>query len=241
MSRAESDNDAVPPPLLEFRGVYAAYSGAIVLQDVSFALQPGEAVGLVGRNGAGKTTALASVYGVPSVSGEILVNGVALGRHPYEPAAHGISMVPQGKRIFPNLTVQENMELGRASGRRRSWTSDAIFELFPNLARGRNRPGTSLSGGEQQMLAIARALMADPTLLMLDEPTEGLAPVIIDAIVEALMEINSRGTALLLVEQHIAMIQKVADRYLALRKGELVGQGPVSDLEDRAVQELIAL
>jgi branched-chain amino acid transport system ATP-binding protein len=152
-----------------------------------------------------------------------------------------VSLVPQGKRIFSNLTVEENIQLGRASGRKGTWTLDAVFELFPNLARGRNRSGTSLSGGEQQMLAIARALMAEPALLMLDEPTEGLAPVIIDGIVEALKEIQSRGTALLLVEQHIAMIQTVATRYLALRGGQLVASGPVGELQDRAVQQLIAL
>jgi ABC-type branched-subunit amino acid transport system ATPase component len=228
-------------PVLEFRGVHASYSGAVVLQDVSFAIGEGEAVGLVGRNGAGKTTALMSVYGVPTVTGEILVSGAPTGGKAYLPAAGGVSLVPQGKRIFGNLSVQENLLLGRASRRKGSWTVKAIYDLFPNLARGAGRPGTSLSGGEQQMLAIGRALMAEPALLMLDEPTEGLAPVIIDTIVEALHEIRSRGTALLLVEQHIGMIQQVADRYLALRTGQLVGDGPVADLGTRAVQELIAL
>jgi branched-chain amino acid transport system ATP-binding protein len=228
-------------PVLELRGVTAGYAGSVILQDLSFSIAPGETVGLVGRNGAGKTTTLMSVYGVPTVSGEILVDGVPVGRKAHLPTARGVSLVPQGKRIFSNLTVEENILLGRASGRATSWTLPDLFELFPNLARGRKRSGTSLSGGEQQMLAIARALMAGPSLLMLDEPTEGLAPVIIDAIVEALVEIRARGTALLLVEQHIGMIQKVADRYLALRKGRLVGDGPVEQLADRAVQELIAL
>jgi branched-chain amino acid transport system ATP-binding protein len=228
-------------PILEFRNVHASYSGAVVLQDVSFAIKEGEAVGLVGRNGAGKTTALLSVYGVPAVTGQILVSGTASTGKAYLPAARGVSLVPQGKRIFGNLTVEENLLLGRASRREGTWTLNAIYELFPNLARGSRRSGTSLSGGEQQMLAIGRALMAEPALLMLDEPTEGLAPVIIDAIVEALREIRSRGTALLLVEQHIGMIQQVADRYLALRTGQLVGEGPVADLDTRAVQELIAL
>lgn len=231
----------IATPVLEFRGVTAGYSGSVILQDLSFSIHEGEAVGLVGRNGAGKTTALMSVYGVPTVTGEILVAGEQVGRKAHVPTARGVSLVPQGKRIFSNLSVEENILLGRASGRTTNWTTDAIYDLFPNLARGRKRPGTSLSGGEQQMLAIGRALMAGPTLLMLDEPTEGLAPVIIDAIVEALKEIRSRGTALLLVEQHIGMIQKVADRYLALSKGRLVGDGPVADLGDRAVQELIAL
>jgi ABC-type branched-subunit amino acid transport system ATPase component len=228
-------------PILEFRSVYASYGGAIILQDVSFTIGEGETVGLVGRNGAGKSTTLMSVYGVPTVRGEILVAGQPLGRGAHVPTSRGVSLVPQGKRIFGNLTVEENILLGQASRRTGSWTLAAVYDLFPNLARGKRRSGTSLSGGEQQMLAIARALMAEPALLMLDEPTEGLAPVVIDAIIEALKEIRSRGTALLLVEQHIGMIQKLADRYLALRSGQLVGDGPVEDLESREVQELIAL
>ncbi|MFD4972871.1 ABC transporter ATP-binding protein [Streptomyces sp. NPDC058424] len=227
--------------VLEFRGVHASYDGAVVLQDIHFEVGEGEAVGLVGRNGAGKTTALMSVYGVPTVTGEILVDGKALGKKRYEPTARGVSLVPQGKRIFPNLTVEENILLGRASGRKGQWTLESVYELFPNLARGSNRLGTALSGGEQQMLAIARALMAEPRLLMLDEPTEGLAPVVIDELVDVLGRIRERGTALLLVEQHIRMIQQLADRFIALRKGELVSEGPVGELESRAVQELIAL
>jgi branched-chain amino acid transport system ATP-binding protein len=227
--------------ILEFRHVSASYAGARILQDVSFVIEEGETVGLVGRNGAGKSTTLLSVYGVPQVTGEILVGGQPLRGGAHVPTSRGVSLVPQGKRIFGNLSVEENILLGRASRRSGSWTLPAVYELFPNLARGKHRPGTSLSGGEQQMLAIARSLMSEPALLMLDEPTEGLAPVIIDAIVEALKEIRGRGTALLLVEQHIDMIQKVADRFLALRSGELAGQGPISQLEDRAVQELIAL
>lgn len=227
--------------VLEFRDVGASYDGAVVLQHVSFAIEEGETVGLVGRNGAGKTTALMSVYGVPQVTGEILVDDRAIGRKSYEPAGRGVSMVPQGKRIFPNLTVEENILLGRASGRESHWTLPRLYELFPNLERGSARFGMSLSGGEQQMLAIARALMSGPKLLMLDEPTEGLAPVIIDELIAAFQTIRETGTALLLVEQHISMIQQLATRYLALRKGELVGDGPVADLGKREVQELIAL
>ena len=227
--------------VLEFRNVGASYDGAVVLQDVSFAIEEGETVGLVGRNGAGKTTALMSVYGVPEVTGHILIDGKAIGRKSYEPTSRGVSLVPQGKRIYPNLTVEENIMLGRASRRESHWTLGRIYELFPNLERGSNRMGTALSGGEQQMLAIARALISGPKLLMLDEPTEGLAPVIIDELIGAFQKIRETGTALLLVEQHIAMIQKLASRYLALRKGELVGDGPVADLDQREVQELIAL
>lgn len=227
--------------VLEFRAVGASYSGAVILQDLSFAIDEGETVGLVGRNGAGKSTTLLSVYGVPTVTGEIHVAGERLRRGAHRPVARGVSLVPQGKRIFANLTVEENILLGRASGRTGTWSLVDVYELFPNLARAAKRGGTSLSGGEQQMLAIARALMSEPALLMLDEPTEGLAPVVIDSIVDALLEIRARGTALLLVEQHIGMIQRLADRYLALRSGQLVGDGPVADLATRAVQELIAL
>ncbi|MCE4268427.1 ABC transporter ATP-binding protein [Rhodococcus globerulus] len=227
--------------LLEFEEVNASYAGAVVLQKVSFSINEGETVGLVGRNGAGKTTALLSVYGVPSVTGRILIDGKPIGRRRYEPSKLGVSLVPQGKRIFPNLTVEENILLGRASRRTGDWTLESVYDLFPNLERGKSRSGTALSGGEQQMLAIARALMSDPKLLMLDEPTEGLAPVVIDELIVALQKIRDMGTALLLVEQHISMIQKVAHRYIALRKGELVGDGPVEDLNNRDVQEMIAL
>jgi branched-chain amino acid transport system ATP-binding protein len=229
------------PPLLEFRNVDASYAGARVLQRVSFSVDEGEVVGLVGRNGAGKSTALLSVFRVPQVTGEILVDGRPLGRHTYEAAARGVSLVPQGKRIFANLTVEENILLGRASGRRGHWTVERVYDLFPNLGRGAKRPGTALSGGEQQMLAIARALMAEPAVLMLDEPTEGLAPVIVDELLEAFGAIRKAGTALLLVEQRLSIIQKIADRFLALRKGGLVHGGPVAELSSRAVQELVAL
>ena len=131
----------------------------------------------------------------------------------------GVSLVPQGKQIFPNLTVEENIELGRASGRKGDWTVKRLLELFPNLGRASGRPGNQLSGGEQQMLAIARALMAEPKVLLLDEPTEGLAPVIIDELTSALRVIQEHGTALVLVEQHIRMVQQLATRFVALGKG----------------------
>jgi branched-chain amino acid transport system ATP-binding protein len=227
--------------LLEFRDVGASYDGAVVLQHVSFAVEEGETLGLVGRNGAGKSTALLSVFGVPAVTGEIAIEGAVLTHKRYEAAARGVCLVPQGKRIFPNLSVKENLLLGKASKRSGVWTLDAVLDLFPNLARGADRPGTALSGGEQQMLAIGRALMSNPRLLMLDEPTEGLAPVVIDQLVEALRKVQAAGTSLLLVEQKIGMIQQLADRFVALRKGLLVSGGGIADLDRRDVQELIAL
>jgi branched-chain amino acid transport system ATP-binding protein len=227
--------------LLELDAISASYDGALVLDGVSLTVDEGETVGLIGRNGAGKSTTLLSIYGVPTVRGEIRVGGKPLGRRPHEPASRGVSLVPQGKRIYPNLTVEENIMLGRASGRKGEWTVARLMELFPNLARASGRPGNQLSGGEQQMLAIARALMAEPQVLLLDEPTEGLAPVIIDELVEALRVIQQQGTALVLVEQHIRMVQQLATRFVALGKGRVVSQGPVAELESRAVQELIAL
>lgn len=227
--------------LLEFENVYASYAGAAVLQDVSFRIDEGEFVGLVGRNGAGKSTTLQSVYGIPQVRGTIRIDGKPISRKRYAPAGLGVSLVPQDKGIFPNLSVEENLLLGRAAGRRNDWTLESIYELFPNLGRGSKRPGTALSGGEQQMLAIGRALMAGPRMLLLDEPTEGLAPVIVDQLTDALREIHGRGVAILLVEQHIGMIQKLSSRFLALRTGELAAEGTVDMLHDREVQEIIAL
>lgn len=227
--------------LLEFKNVFASYAGAVVLQDVSFTIEEGEFVGLVGRNGAGKSTALHAVYGIPQVKGVISIEGKPVGRRQYEPASKGVSLVPQGKSIFPNLTVEENLMLGRAANRTGDWTIKAVYEIFPNLARGSKRLGTQLSGGEQQMLAIGRALMAAPKLLLLDEPTEGLAPVIVDELVGALQQIHARGTAVLLVEQHIGMIQKLASRFIALRTGEVAASGPTEELQSREVQEVIAL
>jgi branched-chain amino acid transport system ATP-binding protein len=228
-------------PLLALKDVHASYGGALVLDGISFKIDAGETVGLIGRNGAGKTTTLLSIYNVPTVRGEILVEGKPLGKRKYEPAGRGISLVPQGKRIYPNLTVEENIQLGQASGRKGEWTVPRLLELFPNLARASGRPGNALSGGEQQMLAIARALMAEPKVLLLDEPTEGLAPVIIDELIRAFRVIQEQGVALVLVEQHIRMVQQLAQRFVALGKGRVVSAGPVGELESRAVQELIAL
>jgi branched-chain amino acid transport system ATP-binding protein len=228
-------------PLLEIKDLHAFYGGAHVLEGVHLVIDEGETVGLVGRNGAGKTTTLLSIFGVPTVRGQIAVDGVPRDRRTYRAAATGVSLVPQGRRIFSNLSVQENIVLGRASGRTGQWTLQRIYELFPNLARAAKRRGTALSGGEQQMLAIARALMAEPKLLLLDEPTEGLAPVVIDELVKVLRHIQEQGTALLLVEQHVRMVQELAQRFVALQKGRVVSDGPVSRLQDRDVQELIAM
>lgn len=220
------------------------YGDALILDGVDFSVDAGETVGVVGRNGAGKTTLLLSAYFVPTVaSGSIRVDGVPLKRrYRYGAASKGISLVPQERRIFPNLTVEENLVLGTAAKRQSGvWTLDSVYELFPNLARGSKRAGDALSGGEQQMLAIARGLLANPKVLLLDEPSEGLAPVIIDELVGALREIQSAGVALVIVEQRIKIVQDLADRFIALSKGRLVASGPVSELDDKRVQEIISI
>jgi branched-chain amino acid transport system ATP-binding protein len=227
--------------LLEIKDLHAFYGGAHILEGVHLHVDEGETVGLIGRNGAGKTTTLLAIFGVPTVRGHIAIDGVERDRRAYRAAATGVSLTPQGRRIFPNLTVEENILLGQASNRPSPWTLKKLYELFPNLARAAKRRGTALSGGEQQMLAIARSLMSGPKLLLLDEPTEGLAPVVIDELVKVLGLIQEEGTALLLVEQHVRMVQALAQRFVALQKGQVVAEGPVSSIEDRAVQELIAM
>jgi branched-chain amino acid transport system ATP-binding protein len=230
-------------PLLELDRIRAFYGGALILDGVSLRIDAGETVGLVGRNGAGKTTTLLAVYGVPAIrSGHVRIDGSILrGRRKYEPATRGVALVPQGRRVFSNLTVEENLLLGIASGRKGRWTVPSVFDLFPNLMAAAKRRGTALSGGEQQMLAIGRALLGNPKVLLLDEPSEGLAPVVIDQLVDALVRIRDEGTALLLVEQNIRMVQRLAARFVALSKGTVVAEGSVDELATRRVQELIAL
>lgn len=227
--------------LLELRGVRAKYGDAVVLHGVDLSVGAGETVGLLGRNGAGKTTTVLSVFGVPAVEGEILVDGTPIGKKRWEVARSGISMVPQGRGIIDGLSVEENLKLGLAADRAGEWTLPAVYELFPNLRKASRRRGTALSGGEQQMLAIGRALLAGPRLLLLDEPSEGLAPVAIDRIVEVLREIQQRGTAILLVEQNMRLVQRLADRFVALGRGAVAIAGPTDDLASRHVQEVIGL
>lgn len=228
-------------PLLEFRKVRARYGDAAILHGIDLSVGAGETVGLLGRNGAGKTTAVLSIFGVPTVEGEILVDGEPIGRKRWDVARAGISLVPQGRGIIAGLSVDENLRLGLAADRRGQWTLSAVYDLFPNLHKAARRRGTALSGGEQQMLAIGRALLAGPRLLLLDEPSEGLAPVAIDRIVEVLKEIQARGTSVLLVEQNIRLVQRLAGRFVALGRGTIAVAGPTEDLASRHVQEIIGL
>jgi branched-chain amino acid transport system ATP-binding protein len=159
----------------------------------------------------------------------------------YTAAKLGISIAPQGRRILANLTVKENLLLSKATGRDGYWNLRAVYDLFPVLEERSNRPGTMLSGGQQQMLAIGRALMANPSLILLDEPSEGLSPVLIDGLVGALNTIRSAGTGVLVVEQHLNLVKRATDRFIILAKGEVVGSGPTPTIGAPENQALMAL
>jgi branched-chain amino acid transport system ATP-binding protein len=216
-------------PLLEARGVHAYYGDSHVLHGVDFRILPGEAVGLMGRNGMGKTTLLKTMLGlVPPRSGEIRVRGRAMtGAEPYLVAREGIAYVPEGRGIFPNLTVRENLVMAARPGRggRRDWTFDRVLERFPRLAQRLGHGGAQLSGGEQQMLTIGRALLTNPDLLILDEATEGLAPRIAGEIWRIVREIREHGMATLVVDKNYADVTALADRNVILVKGRVVFEG----------------
>jgi ABC-type branched-subunit amino acid transport system ATPase component len=204
----------------------------------------GERVALIGRNGVGKTTVVNTILGLATMrGGKIHLGDYALQKpRTYVAAQHGVVVVPQGRRIVANLSVEENLLLGAATGRKGPWTVPEIYKLFPILQERANTPGTALSGGQQQMLAVGRALMANPSLILLDEPTEGLAPVIVDQLADIFNKVADQGTALLLIEQNMSLVVRVAKRYCAMAKGAVVAQGVVEntresllDLEDHVM------
>lgn len=223
--------------LLELESVDAYYGAAHILHGLSLQVQPGERVALIGRNGVGKTTVVNTILGLATLR----AGGVHFGAQThtklraYMAAQHGIAVVPQGRRIVANLTVEENLLLGAAVGRSGPWTVQEIYKLFPILQERAHTPGTALSGGQQQMLAVGRALMANPELILLDEPTEGLAPVIVDQLSVIFNQVAEQGTALLLIEQNMTLVVRVAHRYLAMAKGAIVAQGQVSNSREGLV------
>ncbi len=231
----------MPAPMLEVKDLHAGYGGALILRGVSFTLAPGEALALLGRNGAGKTTTIKALIGlVPPRAGTITLAGQPIaGQETHHIARAGIGWVPEERRIFPDLTVAENLETGRRSPRdgRAPWTPERLFDLFPNLATLRHRPGGRISGGEQQMLAIARTLMGNPPVLLLDEPGEGLAPVIVDQVGRAVLALKADGVTILLAEQNLAFAARVADRAAILETGRIVWEGTMPALlADRQIQ-----
>jgi branched-chain amino acid transport system ATP-binding protein len=216
--------------VLEVDGIHTYYGESHVLHGVSLRVAPGEAVALLGRNGAGKTTAIRSIVGfTPPRAGRVLFEGQAIERWPaYRIARRGLALVPQGRRIFAPLSVRENMLLGaRAEG----WTLERVFALFPRLRERQAQLGGTLSGGEQQMLAIARALLTNGRLLLLDEPSEGLAPRIVREIGTILTTLKAERLSLLLVEQNYHLALRVADRVYVMNKGQIVYQGTPAGLE----------
>ena len=223
-------------PLLRLEQVDAFYGAAHILHGLSLEVKAGERVALIGRNGVGKTTVVNTILGLAALrGGRIHLGHVELTRpRTYMAAQHGVAVVPQGRRIVANLTVEENLLLGAAVGRRGHWTVPRVYELFPILQERAHTPGTALSGGQQQMLAVGRALMANPSLILLDEPTEGLAPVIVDLLGQIFNQVAAQGAALLLIEQNMTLVARVAERYCAMAKGTVVAEGRVQeeDLED---------
>ena len=214
------------PAMLELRGVDVGYGGVAAVRGLSLEVRRGEIVGLIGPNGAGKSTTLHAIMGVvPARNGEILLSGQSLrGRSPESVAQRGVALVPEGRRIFSELSVEENLQLGLA-GRRSSDGVDAdiasVYELFPIVEEFRRRSAGALSGGQQQQLAIGRALVAEPDLLLLDEPSLGLAPLAVDDVFQALRRIPERGMTILLVEQRALHTVALADRTHVLVAGEL--------------------
>jgi branched-chain amino acid transport system ATP-binding protein len=220
--------------MLEVTDLHAHYGRAHILQGVSFSLARGEVVALVGRNGAGKSTTMKAVMGlVPPSAGSVVFEGRALsGREPFEIARAGIGYVPEDRRVFADLTVMENLSVGARPARSDApaWTPEALFELFPNLGRMRDRQGARMSGGEQQMLTIARTLMGNPKLVLLDEPSEGLAPVIIEEMGRAILRLKDQGLTVLISEQNLHFARLVASRAVILEKGLVRHDGDMANL-----------
>ncbi len=215
--------------MLSVEGLVAGYGGSRVLHGVSFAIGVGEVVTLLGRNGMGKTTTVRAVMGLlKPQGGRIGIDGADVtGLPPYRIAQRGIGLVPEGRQIFPTLNVEENLiatAANRVGGTPR-WTLPSVMALFPRLAERRRNLGARLSGGEQQMLAIGRALMTNPRLLILDEATEGLAPIIRAEIWAVLATLRAEGLAILLIDKNLAAIQRLADRHVVIEKGQVVWTG----------------
>ncbi len=220
--------------VLEVEALHAGYGPAEVLFGVSLTLGRGEVAALMGRNGAGKSTTLKAIMGLlPARSGRVRFQGADItGLPPFRIARLGLGYVPEDRRIFTDLTVFENLEVGRRAARERAaWTPERLFAVFPNLAEMRNRRASAMSGGEQQMLTIARTLMGNPGAVLLDEPSEGLAPVIVEQMAEAVLRMKAEGIAVLLSEQNLDFAAAVSDRAYVIEKGGIRYQGTMDALE----------
>jgi branched-chain amino acid transport system ATP-binding protein len=218
--------------LLAVDDIHTYYGGSYVLQGLSLRVEDGQVVCLVGRNGVGKTTTVRSVVGfTPAPTGSITFLGQQIaGKPTYEIAKRGIALVPQGRRIFPSLTVKEQLEIGLLPG---AWTLDRVYKLFPRLEERASQGAKTLSGGEQSMLAIGRALMTNARLIIMDEPTEGLAPIMVEQVVSTIQHLRQEKQAILLVEQDLNLALDVADRMIVMNKGRVVFEGTPDELRCR--------
>jgi branched-chain amino acid transport system ATP-binding protein len=222
---------------LSVANLEAAYGQAQVLFDVSLHVGAGEAVALLGRNGAGKSTTFRSILGlIARRNGAIIFDGEDISKRPtYEIVRRGLGYVPEDRRIFSDLTVEENLQVGRQPPRPNAptWTLERLFAIFPNLRELRGRDGAHMSGGEQQMLTIARTLMGNPSLLLLDEPSEGLAPRIVEQMIEAIREMKREGLGVFVSEQNLAFARLVAERVYVIEKGAIRFSGTMAEFDAR--------
>ena len=218
---------------LEVKNLCAWYGAAQILFDVSFTVEPGEVVALMGRNGAGKSTTIKAIMGlVGRRAGSVRFDGHDLmPLKTFQIARLGLGWVPEDRRVFADLTVLENLDVGRRPAARTAWTPERLFDLFPNLAEMRERPAGRMSGGEQQMLTVARTLMGNPRLVLLDEPSEGVAPVVVERMADAILELKKRGLSVLLSEQNLNFAGLVCDRIYILEKGHIGWAGTLQELE----------
>jgi branched-chain amino acid transport system ATP-binding protein len=234
------------PAMLEVQKLSAWYGAARILYDLDLTVGRGEVVALMGRNGAGKTTTMKAIMAlIAARSGVVRFNGDDISRlRPYEIARRGLGFTPEDRRIFVDLTVMENLDIGRQPPRAFPdgapapvWTPERLFKLFPNLAEMPDRPGGRMSGGEQQMLTVARTLMGNPLLVLLDEPSEGVSPLIVEQMANTIVELKRDGLAILLSEQNVHFARLVCDRAYVLEKGQIQWQGTMDDLDaDQDVQ-----
>lgn len=230
--------------MLDITGLSAYYGDSIILENISMKLDKGQAVCLLGRNGVGKTTFLKSIMGLAKTPvGSISVNGNEIIKMPtYKRALQGIGYVPQGRDIFTNLSVYENLILGLERSKNKGELGEEIYELFPVLKTMLKRKGGDLSGGQQQQLAIARALVSNPGLLLLDEPTEGIQPSIIQEIAKVVRKLKAKGNiTMLIVEQYLDFVLEVADYFFVMDKGKIVMEGNCKDADPQKIQEKIAI
>jgi branched-chain amino acid transport system ATP-binding protein len=219
-------------PLLDVNGLNAHYASAHVLHDITFSVRNDESVAIVGRNGMGKTTLCAAIMGFvpPRASGSVRFEGRELmGKPSHKIARSGIGYVPQGRRLFPSLTVDEHLKIAARNGG--SWTIERVYELFPRLEARRRNGGAELSGGEQQMVAIGRALLGNPRLLIMDEPSEGLAPTVVEVMIDTFKTLEREGLSILLIEQKLDVATSLATRQLVMVAGEIALETTAAELE----------